>query len=311
MNNLLRLSALALLSVVALSSAALRAADAANVIQIWPEGVPDLRPDATEEKLEGSSASNIHHPTLTVYRAPEGQANGTAMIVCPGGGYTHLSMQNEGSQVAAWLNSLGVTAFVLKYRLGEYGHPAPLRDVLRSVRLVRSRAGEFGVDAKRIGVWGASAGGHLAASSGTLFNAPEGKTGAELDSTSARPDFIVLLYPVITMKEPLAHAGSRKALLGATPTPEMIQHMSVELQVTKDTPPAFLVAAEDDRTVPVENSLMFYQALLKAKVPVEMHLFPKGGHGFGMKTNIGEASTWPKRCEEWMQANGWLTAAKP
>jgi len=283
----------------------------ARVIDLWPEGVPGLRADATPEKLENNRAFNIHHPSLTHYPAPAGKACGTAVVICPGGGYLRLSMENEGTQVAEWLNSLGVSAFILKYRLGEYGHPAPLRDVLRAIRLVRSRAAEFGVKPDRIGVLGFSAGGHLTSSAGTLYNDPDGQTGAKLDEVSARPDFFAPIYPVITMKDPFVHTGSRKALLGATPAPELIEKMSTHQQVTKDTPPAFLVHAEDDKTVPVENTLLFYAALRQAGVPAEVHLYEKGGHGFGMRSDLGQASTWTKRCEEWLRSHGWLTPPAP
>ena len=287
------------------------AADDAKKIDLWPEGVPGLRADATPEKIENARASNVHHPYMEVFPAPADQAVGTAVIICPGGAYLRLSIENEGSLIAQRLNKVGVTAFVLHYRMVEYGHPAPMRDVLRAIRLVRSRAAEFGLKSDRIGVVGSSAGGHLAATAATLFNDPEGQTGAALDATSARPDFAVLLYPVITMKEPLTHAGSRRALLGATPAPELVERMSLETRVTKETPRTFLIAAEDDTTVPVENSLMFYQSLRNAKVAAEMHLWPKGGHGFGMRQDIGAAATWSDRCEDWMRANGWLTPAKP
>ena len=284
------------------------AADQASV-DLWPEGVPGLRADATPEKIDQTHASNVHHPYLVAFPAPADKTVGTAVIICPGGSYKSLSIENEGSLIARHLNSLGVSAFVLHYRMVEYGHPAPLRDVLRAIRLLRSRATEFGVRPDRIGVLGASAGGHLAASAATLFNDPDGKTGAELDAVSGRPDFAVLLYPVITMKDPFTHALSRKDLLGAVPTPEAIEHLSLELHVTKETPPTLVMHTEDDHTVPVENSLLFYQALRTAGVPAELHIWPKGPHGFGMKPDLGEPSTWPHRCEEWMRANGWLTAA--
>jgi acetyl esterase/lipase len=192
----------------------------------------------------------------------------------------------------------------------EYGHPAPLRDVLRSIRLVRSRAAEFGVKPDRIGILGSSAGGHLAASASTLFDDPDGKTGAALDAVSGRPDFAVLLYPVITMDAKLTHAGSRKALLGANPTPEAVAHLSVELHVTKDTPPTFLVGTEEDKTVPIENSLMYFQALRHAGVPAELHIWPKGPHGFGMRQDLPGPSSWTNRLEEWLGRGGWLTPAK-
>ncbi len=278
-----------------------------RVIDIWPEGVPNLRPDASAEKLDGVYVSNVHRPTLTMYAAPADRATGTAVVICPGGAYMRLAMEHEGTQVAEWLNSLGVSAFILKYRMQEYGHPAPLRDVLRAIRTVRSRAAEFGIRPDRIGVWGASAGGHLASSAATLYDDPDGRTGAALDSVSARPDFAILLYPVISMKDPLAHAGSRRALLGPNPTPELLEKMSTDSRVTSGTPPVFMVHAENDTAVPLENTLAFYQALRKAGVEAELHVYEKGGHGFGMRGGLGPTSEWPKRCEEWMRAHGWLT----
>jgi acetyl esterase/lipase len=283
--------------------------DETRVLELWPEGVPGLRPDATPEKVNDSRVSNVNHPTLTWYPAPADQACGTAVIICPGGAYGWLSMENEGASPARWLNSLGVSAFVLKYRLAEYGHPAPLRDVLRAVRLVRARAAEFHLQPDRIGVMGFSAGGHLASCAGTLYDAPEGRTGAALDAGSARPDFLVLLYPVITMKDPYVHAGSRRNLLGPQPTAEQIAHLSTDQQVTKDTPPVFLVQTAEDKSVPVENSLLFYQALRRAGVTgIEMHLFEKGPHGFGLKPGFGATSGWPKLCEQWLRLHGWLPA---
>lgn len=293
---------------LALPLTVLHAADPAPPakIELWPEGVPGLRADATPEKLDATHASNVHHPYLVAFPAPADKANGTAVIICPGGGYVRLSIENEGSLIAERLNGLGVTAFVLHYRMVEYGHPAPLQDVLRAIRLVRSRAAEFRVKPERIGILGASAGGHLAASAATLFNDPDGRTGAELDHVSARPDFAVLLYPVITMKDPFVHAGSRKALLGPHPTPEAIEHMSLEDHVTPETPPTFLVQTEEDKTVPVENSLMFFAALRKAGVPAEMHLWPKGPHGFGMRKDLPGPSSWSDRLEEWLRRGKWL-----
>ena len=282
----------------------LRAADH-PVIPLWPEGVPGLHADASDEKMDGTRVTNVHRPTLTLY-APA-RPNGTALIVCPGGGYNHLSIENEGSLVAARFNAMGVTVFVLRYRLVEYGHPAPLRDVLRAVRLMRSRAAEFGVAPTRIGVLGASAGGHLAACAATLYDDPAGRTGAALDAVSGRPDFLILLYPVITLQDaPFVHTGSRRYLLGANPSPELLAHLSPDLQVTAKTPPTFLVHAGDDKSVPVENSVHFYLALRRAGVPAELIIFPTGGHGFGMRQDVGEATTWPERCEQWLHAGGWL-----
>ena len=227
----------ALFFLIGLSS--LHAQAAPEIMPLWPEGVPGApRPGSPAEVGKDGSFSHVHIPTLARYAPPEaGHANGTAIIVCPGGGYTHLSMQREGAAMAEWLRGLGITAFVLKYRLEDYGHPAPLQDALRAIRLVRSRAKEFGVDPDRIGALGCSAGGHLAASAGTLYDLPAGRTGAPLDSVSGRPDFLVLLYPVITMRDPFVHAGSRRALLGKPPTPEAVALMSVEDHVTAATRP--------------------------------------------------------------------------
>jgi acetyl esterase/lipase/type 1 glutamine amidotransferase len=279
-------------------------------IDLWPEGVPGFHADATPEKIADGRAWNIHHPYLSAYPAPLGKRAQTAVIICPGGGYTYLAIDNNGTNIAAWLNTLGISAYVLHYRLQEYGHPAPLRDVLRAIRMVRSRAVEFGVKPDRVGVFGASAGGHLAACAATMYDDPEGRTGAELDKVSARPDFTALLYPLITMTGPYVHAVSVKALLGANPPPGLAERLSAERRVTKDTPPVFIAHTEEDKSVLVENSLMFYQALRTAGVPVEMHLWAKGAHGFGMRKDIGEASTWPDRCEEWLRANGWLDVPK-
>jgi acetyl esterase/lipase len=281
-----------------------------QVIALWPEGVPDAKPDAGVEREVDERVYNVQVPTLTRYPAPVATANGTAVIICPGGGYVRLAVNKEGTELARRLNALGVAAFVLKYRLAEYGYPAPLRDVLRAVRIVRSRAAELGVRADRIGVLGASAGGHLAACAGTLFDAPEGRTGAALDATSARPDFLVLLYPVITMTDPFAHAGSRRALLGENPSAALVERLSVEKQVTARTPPTFIVHTLEDASVPVENSLLFFQALRRAGVPAELHVYEKGPHGFGTRAGLGPASSWPERLEEWMRFHGWLDAQR-
>jgi acetyl esterase/lipase len=274
-------------------------------IPLWPEGVPGARNIGPELRKDGY-VSNVSEPSLTVVHAAVDRPNGTAVIIAPGGGYVRMANSREGEQYANWLSTLGVTSFILHYRAQEFGHPAPLQDVLRAVRLVRSRAAEFGIDPARIGVMGSSAGGHLAASAGTLFNHPAGRTGAALDATSARPDFLMLMYPVITLDGSAAHMGSRKSLLGPAPSPELVQLMSVEKQVTSSTPPTLLIHTQADQAVPVENSILFYQALTRNKVPAEMYLFEQGGHGMGMRDNLGTASAWPKRAEEWLRARGLL-----
>lgn len=281
---------------------------APKVIPLWPEGVPGAPRDGGDEYVKDDRVHNVRHPTLTCFPAPDHRANGTAAIVCPGGGYEWLALSNEGLGLTRWLNSLGVSVFLLKYRLKEYGHPAPLRDVLRAVRIVRSRAAEFGVDPHRLGVVGSSAGGHLAACAGTLYDDPAGRTGAPLDSVSARPDFLILQYPVIFMAGPQAHRGSRECLLGKNPAPELVALLSVDRQVTKDTPPAFLVATAEDASVPLENAVAFSMALRHAGVPAELHLYEHGPHGFGLKPGLGPASAWPQRAGEWMRSHGWLDA---
>ncbi len=277
------------------------------VLPLWPEGVPGGKPHAKPFISDPTGrVGEVHEPSLTVFAPPAGQANGTAAVICPGGGYAWLSTLREGKRYAEWLNQLGVTCFVLHYRLKEYGHPAPLQDVLRAIRIVRSRAAEFSVNPERIGVVGSSAGGHLASSAATLFDHADGKTGAALDAVSARPDFALLLYPVILMEGPHIHAGSRNNLISATPSPELVGLVSTERRVTKDTPPTFLVHAQDDKAVPVENSLAFYAALRAAGVPVEMHLYEKGGHGFAMEAKHLPTSEWPDRAATWLRSHGWI-----
>jgi acetyl esterase/lipase len=282
----------------------------ATEIALWPEGVPNLRSDLGPEQVEEGRVTHVTTPTL-FHRSPTaGTANGTAVILCPGGGYGSLSLDFEGTTYATWLSQLGVTTFVLKYRLREYGHPAPLQDVLRAVRLVRSRAVEFGINPERIGVMGSSAGGHLAASAGTLFDQPAGRTGAPLDAVSGRPDFLILMYPVISMTSAATHAGSRSALLGTAPSPELLRLMSLELQVTSATPPTLLIHTQEDTAVPIENSILFFQALTRVGVPAEFYAFEHGPHGIGMNPGHGTASDWPHRAEEWLRARGLLDPPK-
>jgi acetyl esterase/lipase len=279
-----------------------------QVIPLWPEGVPGGK-SGGDEIVQNNRVSNVHVPTLTYFPAPGSGEGRTAVVICPGGGYQILAAGHEGVDVAKRLNAMGVSAFILKYRLKEYGHPAPLQDVLRAIRLVRSRAVEFGVAPERIGVLGFSAGGHLAATAATLYDAPEGRTGAALDAVSARPDFAALIYPVISFKGPSAHAGSRRNLIGETPEPALVERLSPELQVTRNTPPAFLVHTAEDKGVPLENSLLFYQGVRAAGGSAELHLYEKGPHGFGLGQGLGPASDWPARLETWMRAHGWLSAA--
>lgn len=277
-----------------------------NLIPLWPEGIPNAKNLGPEKVDERGFITNISEPTLEIFAPAVDRPNGTAVIVCPGGGYRGLSRAREGVQYANWLSHLGITAFVLTNRVGEFGHPAPLQDVLRAVRIVRSRAAEFKINPDRIGVMGSSAGGHLAASAGTLFDHADGKTGAPLDSTHARPDFLILMYPVITLDDPHAHVGSRELLLGKNPSSELLRLMSVEKQVTAQTPPTLLIHTQQDQAVPIENSILFFQALTRAGVPAEFYAFERGEHGMGMRDGLGTASEWPDRAEEWLRARGLL-----
>jgi acetyl esterase/lipase len=260
-----------------------------QAIPLWADGAPDA---------VGKEPVDI--PTITPFLAPKENATGAAIVVFPGGGYQHLSDVKEGSEVAKWLNSLGISAFVVKYRLGmRYHQPNQLLDAARAIRTVRSRAKEWNLDAARVGILGFSAGGHLASTLGTHFDAGKPEDKDEIERMSSRPDLMVLIYPVITMDE-FTHAGSKKNLLGENPTSELINLYSNELQVTKDTPPAFLVHTMTDKAVPVENSLMFVSALRKAGVPFEFHLYERGPHGFGLAPGDPVLSTWPARCADWL-----------
>lgn len=269
---------------------------ASQVEPLWPEGAPN----AVGEE-------DVDWPSLTIQLPPAEEANGTAVVVFPGGGYGHLAMDHEGHQVAEWLNSLGVAAFIVTYRLGpRYKHPTMLLDAQRSIRTVRARASEWGIDDSRIGVLGFSAGGHLASTAGTHFDAGNEESADPIETVSSRPDFMILVYPVITMMDEHTHQGSKQNLLGADPDRELVELLSNERQVTAATPPIFLVHTTDDDAVPVENSLGFYTAARKAGVPVEMHVFESGPHGFGLGGDSQELSRWPSLAAGWMEAHGWL-----
>jgi acetyl esterase/lipase len=303
MNTPLRLI-LAAFFLAGLAPAWLPAADLPKEIPLWPEGVPGIKADTSDETVSGTTYTHTHHPVMFYHAPKAGTANGTAVIFAPGGGYVHVNI--GGPEFTQWLLDDGVAVFILIYRNQDYGHPAPLQDMLRAVRLLRSRAADYGLNPGRIGAIGNSAGSHLVASAGTLFDAPEGKTGSPLDAVSGRPDFMILTFPVLTFEPPYGSAPSRRALIGANPSPDLVAHLSLEKQVTKDTPPTFLVHTMQDTSVPVENTVMFYEALLKAGVPAEMHLYEKGTHGSGLSPNFGQTAEWPLRCAEWMRAHGWI-----
>jgi acetyl esterase/lipase len=269
---------------------------------LWPGGAPGAKGDRPEDK-----------PTLTICLPDPSKSNGAAVIVCPGGGYQGLAVDHEGRQVAAWLNSLGVAAFILEYRHHGrgYQHPAPLDDAQRAIRTVRARAAEWKVDPRRIGILGFSAGGHLASTAGTHFD--RGNPAAEdpIARASCRPDFMILCYAVIAFGEPYSHGGSQANLLGKDAPPELVRSLSNEKQVTKDTPPTFLFQTDEDKAVPAENSVYFYLALRKAGVPAELHIFRPGQHGLGLAKNTPGTSEWPKCCEGWLKSQGFLGQKKP
>jgi acetyl esterase/lipase len=247
----------------------------------------------------------VSSPSIEVRLPSRGNATGQAVIVCPGGGYGGLAYDWEGTDIAGWLNSRGVAAIVLRYRLPADGDVAqqkwlcPLLDAQRAIRFTRAHAAEWAIDPAKVGIMGFSAGGHLASTAGTHFDAGDKTAADPIDRLSSRPDFLILIYPVITMSE-FTHGGSRENLLGKNPDEALVRRYSNELQVTADTPPTFLLHAGDDDAVPVQNSLLFYQALLAHKVPAELHVYPHGGHGFSLALNKGRLQDWPQLCARWL-----------
>ena len=267
-------------------------------VPLWDGGAPGALGDADADR-----------PTLTIYRARN--PVGTGIVVAPGGGYGALAMDHEGRQVASLFNAMGISAFILKYRLGpRYHHPIQLGDAQRAMRMVRARAEEYGVSADRIGMMGFSAGGHLTATAGTHFDAGRAESADPIERASSRPDFLILCYPVISFDPEIAHMGSRRNLLGEQPDPKLVESLSNELQVTPRTPPTFLFHTTADAGVPVENSVRFYLALRKAKVPAEMHIFENGPHGVGLALGDPALGAWPTLLTNWLRGRGLLTKTK-
>jgi acetyl esterase/lipase len=269
---------------------------APKVELLWPKGAPDAKGTEDGDK-----------PSLTIFLPPEGKANGASVVICPGGGYQFLAVDHEGKQIAEWLNKQGVTAFMLKYRIApRYHHPAPLQDAQRAIRTVRARAKEWNLDPKRVGIWGFSAGGHLASTAGTHFD--DGKADADdpVEKESCRPDFLILCYPVITFDPSYAHMGSRYNLIGKDADSKLVESLCNEKQVTSRTPPTFLFHTDEDKAVVPENSVLFYLALKKAKVPAELHIYEKGPHGVGLGQRVPNTSSWPERLAGWMKGRGLL-----
>jgi acetyl esterase/lipase len=280
-------------------------------LPLYPGGVPNAKPIPKTyiEKIDKDWIYKVTAPTIIRYLPEKGLANGTSIIIFPGGGYSGLSMENEGSNIARAFNKIGVTAFVVKYRLPSDSIMVdktigPLQDAQQAVLMVRKNADKWGLKTDKIGIIGFSAGGHLASTAGTHFDKV---VIVDKDNISVRPDFVMLLYPVISFG-PMAHVGSRENLIGKTPTTDLVNLYSNEKQITSNTPPTFLVHAEDDDVVPVQNSLMFYDALLNAKVKAEMHLFQSGGHGFGLN-NSKSKNKWMDWAKNWLEENGFIPPA--
>jgi acetyl esterase/lipase len=272
-------------------------------VALWPNDAPGALGSAEADK-----------PRLYPF-VPQEKSTTAAVLVIPGGGYAHVAIGHEGFQFARWLNAQGVAAFVLDYRVAPYHYPVEIEDGMRAMRYVRVHAADYGIDPNRIGVWGSSAGGHLASTLGTHCDDPppalSPATNDPVDRASCKPNFMVLSYPVISMQLPQTHVGSRQNLLGANPDPQLEQEFSNQLAVTAQTPPTFLFATTGDPTVPVVNSLDFYRALKDAHVPVELHIYDYANHGCGLCASIPELSTWPLLLRNWLIHGGWLPKSAP
>jgi len=284
------------ITAILFASLILSRAEMQTPIPLWPDAAPGAL---------GTSSNDI--PTLTPYLC-ESNATGAAIVICPGGAYVGLA-PHEGNDYALWLNQHGVTCFVLKYRLGSHGYhyPVEFQDVERAIRWVRAHADDYKIDARRIGIMGSSAGGHLASMALTHFDSGVTNSADSIERQSSRPDIGILCYPVITMGE-FTHRGSRQSLLGTNQTPELVKYLSSELQVTPNTPPCFLWTTFEDRTVPMENTLMFAAALRKNHVPFALHVYEKGGHGMGLKDKppFNHPHPWANDCLFWLKGRNFV-----
>lgn len=278
-------------------------------MELWEGDPPNYRETGEETRWDTTDivrASNVQKPDIKVY-LPSDRHNisGQAVVICPGGGYRILAYDWEGTDVARWLNSKGIAAIVLKYRLPSSSsavvpHKVALQDAQRAMRLTRYNAAEWNIDPEKVGIMGFSAGGHLASTLSTHFDAGDPEAGDPVERLSCRPDFSILMYPVVSMYDPVTHKGSRRNLLGEEPDPALLELYSNEKQVSPDTPPAILIHSRDDKSVPVENSIGYYQALVEHGVKAEMHLYDYGGHGYSLAIGKGHLATWPDRVIEFL-----------
>lgn len=274
-------------------------------LKVWPNGAPEKNTPPGEERswVDGiQRIENISEAEIYVYLPDKEKSTGAAVVICPGGGYWIEAIEHEGFQIAEFLKDNGIAGIVLKYRLPYGNHKIPLMDTQQAIRIVRSKAAEWNIDPTKIGIAGSSAGGHLASTAGTHFDTGNPQASDMLAKLSCRPDFMLLLYPVVTFNEEWGHMGSRKNLIGEGNKWEMVEEYSNELQVTADTPPAFFILADDDKSVPPRNSIEFYLAMKKYGIPAELHIYSKGGHGFGMKETGLPCSDWPGLFIDWLKS---------
>lgn len=274
-----------------------------KVLKVWPNGAPNHNGmDKPEEKYDGVRVRNVSEAEMYVYLPEKEKNTGAAVVICPGGGYMIEAMDHEGYDMAKWLKSRGVAGIVLKYRLPYGHHEIPSGDARQALRIVRKNAEAWGIDPTKIGIAGSSAGGHLASTVGTRFDDGNKESEDSFERMSSRPDFMLLLYPVITFSEEFGHMGSRKNLIGEGNDWKMVEEYSNELHVTPQTPPTFLVLADDDKGVVPRNSVEFYLALKENNVPAEMHIFAEGNHGFGMNKKNLPVDQWPELFYNWLKA---------
>jgi acetyl esterase/lipase len=298
------------LSVVVLAASAssrLAFAEAPKEMLLWPAEHPANQGDEPKTVDSPEWTERVtKSPMLTPFLPDADKRSGAAVVICPGGGYSGLAMQKEGLDTAEWFRAHGVAGIVLRYRCGggKNQQPVPLEDAHRAIRTVRARASEWGVDPKRIGILGYSAGGHLASSAATIFDDGKADAADPIEQQSCRPDFAVLVYPVISMETGVTHNGSRNNLLGPNPDEKLVEEWSTYRRVSDKTPPTFLVHASDDKAVPVKNSLLFYQAVVDHGVPAELHVYEEGGHGFGLLRGDRPADHWPEQLAPWLKKHG-------